>query len=35
VPGAVGPAIGEPIRATAPREKLHLFASDGRKRIEL
>src|ERR1700736_2067292 len=35
VPGAVGLAIGEPIRATAPREKLHLFASDGRKRIEL
>jgi sn-glycerol 3-phosphate transport system ATP-binding protein len=35
VPGAVGPAIGEPIRATAPREKLHLFTADGRKRIEL
>jgi sn-glycerol 3-phosphate transport system ATP-binding protein len=35
VPGAVGPAIGEPIRATAPRERLHLFTPDGRKRIEL
>jgi sn-glycerol 3-phosphate transport system ATP-binding protein len=35
VPGAVGPAIGEPIRATAPREKLHLFTTNGRQRIEL
>jgi sn-glycerol 3-phosphate transport system ATP-binding protein len=35
VPGAVGPAIGEAIRATAPREKLHLFTADGRKRLEL
>jgi sn-glycerol 3-phosphate transport system ATP-binding protein len=35
IPGAVAPAIGERIRATAPREKLHLFSADGRKRIEL
>jgi sn-glycerol 3-phosphate transport system ATP-binding protein len=35
IPGAVAPAIGERIRAAAPREKLHLFSADGRKRIEL
>jgi len=35
IPGAIAPAIGERIQATAPREKLHLFTSDGRKRIEL
>jgi sn-glycerol 3-phosphate transport system ATP-binding protein len=35
IPGAIAPAIGEPIRAVAPREKLHLFSADGRKRIEL
>jgi sn-glycerol 3-phosphate transport system ATP-binding protein len=35
IPGAVGPAIGERIRAVAPREKLHLFRADGRNRIEL
>ena len=35
IPGAVAPAIGERIRATAPREKLHLFSADGRKRIDL
>jgi sn-glycerol 3-phosphate transport system ATP-binding protein len=35
IPGAVGPAIGERIRAVAPREKLHLFSADGRKRVEL
>ncbi|HKH03399.1 MAG TPA: sn-glycerol-3-phosphate ABC transporter ATP-binding protein UgpC, partial [Bradyrhizobium sp.] len=35
VPGAIGPAIGERIRATAPREKLHLFRPDGRQRIDL
>jgi sn-glycerol 3-phosphate transport system ATP-binding protein len=34
IPGAVAPAIGERIRAIAPREKLHLFSADGRKRIE-
>jgi sn-glycerol 3-phosphate transport system ATP-binding protein len=34
IPGATGPAIGERIRAIAPREKLHLFSADGRKRIE-
>jgi sn-glycerol 3-phosphate transport system ATP-binding protein len=33
VPGATGPAIGEQIRAVAPRDKLHLFTADGRKRI--
>jgi sn-glycerol 3-phosphate transport system ATP-binding protein len=35
IPGAIAPAIGERIRAAAPREKLHLFSADGRKRIEL
>jgi len=35
IPGAVAPAIGARIRAIAPREKLHLFSADGRKRIEL
>ena len=34
IPGAVGPAIGERIRAVAPRDKLHLFSADGRKRID-
>jgi sn-glycerol 3-phosphate transport system ATP-binding protein len=34
IPGAVAPGIGERIRAVAPREKLHLFSADGRKRIE-
>jgi sn-glycerol 3-phosphate transport system ATP-binding protein len=33
IPGAVGPAIGERIRAVAPRSKLHLFTADGRQRI--
>jgi sn-glycerol 3-phosphate transport system ATP-binding protein len=35
IPGTVGPGIGERIRAVAPREKLHLFRADGRKRIDL
>jgi sn-glycerol 3-phosphate transport system ATP-binding protein len=35
LPGATAPAIGETIRATAPRERLHLFTPDGRKRIDL
>jgi sn-glycerol 3-phosphate transport system ATP-binding protein len=35
IPGQAGPAIGERIRAAAPREKLHLFSADGSKRIEL
>jgi len=34
IPGQSGPASGERIRAVAPREKLHLFSADGRKRIE-
>jgi sn-glycerol 3-phosphate transport system ATP-binding protein len=34
LPGQTGPAIGERITVAAPREKLHLFAADGRKRIE-
>jgi sn-glycerol 3-phosphate transport system ATP-binding protein len=33
IPGAIGPAIGERIRAVAPSDKLHLFTADGRKRI--
>src|SRR5258708_8548410 len=35
IPGATAPAIGERIRAIAPREKLHLFSADGRERIDL
>jgi sn-glycerol 3-phosphate transport system ATP-binding protein len=35
IPGAIAPAIGERIRAIAPREKLHLFSADGRKRVDL
>ncbi len=35
IPGAVGPAIGERIRAVAVPEKLHLFSVDGRKRVDL
>jgi sn-glycerol 3-phosphate transport system ATP-binding protein len=35
IPGAIAPAIGERIRAIAPREKLHQFSADGRKRINL
>jgi sn-glycerol 3-phosphate transport system ATP-binding protein len=34
IPGAIAPAIGEKIRTVAPREKLHLFAADGRSRVE-
>jgi len=34
IPGAVAPGIGERIRAVAPREKIHLFSADGRKRID-
>jgi sn-glycerol 3-phosphate transport system ATP-binding protein len=34
IPGAIGPAIGERIRAVTPRDKLHLFSLDGRKRID-
>jgi sn-glycerol 3-phosphate transport system ATP-binding protein len=33
IPGQSGPAIGERIRAAAPREKLHLFSVDGRTRL--
>jgi sn-glycerol 3-phosphate transport system ATP-binding protein len=33
IPGQSGPAIGERIRVAAPREKLHLFSADGRKRM--
>ena len=35
IPGAVGPAIGERIRAVAPPDKLHLFTADGRQRVDL
>jgi sn-glycerol 3-phosphate transport system ATP-binding protein len=35
VPGTSAPAIGERIRASAPRDKLHLFSADGRSRIDL
>jgi sn-glycerol 3-phosphate transport system ATP-binding protein len=33
IPGQSGPSIGERIRTAAPREKLHLFSADGRKRL--
>ena len=33
IPGAIGPAIGERIRAVAAKDKLHLFTADGRKRV--
>ena len=33
IPGAVAPAIGERIKAVAPRGSLHLFSADGRQRI--
>jgi sn-glycerol 3-phosphate transport system ATP-binding protein len=35
IPGAIAPAIGERIRAVAPREKLHLFSADGRQRVDV
>jgi sn-glycerol 3-phosphate transport system ATP-binding protein len=35
IPGAIAPSIGERIQAAAPRDKLHLFSPDGRKRIDL
>jgi sn-glycerol 3-phosphate transport system ATP-binding protein len=35
IPGVTAPAIGQCVRAVAPRDKLHLFSADGRKRIEL
>jgi sn-glycerol 3-phosphate transport system ATP-binding protein len=35
VPGQIAPAIGARIVASAPREKLHLFSADGRRRIDL
>jgi sn-glycerol 3-phosphate transport system ATP-binding protein len=34
IPGSVAPEIGAGIRAIAPRDKLHLFRSDGRGRID-
>jgi sn-glycerol 3-phosphate transport system ATP-binding protein len=33
IPGAIGPAIGERIRAVAAPDKLHLFTADGRQRV--
>jgi sn-glycerol 3-phosphate transport system ATP-binding protein len=35
LPGQAAPAIGERIVAVAPRDKLHIFGTDGRNRIEL
>ena len=35
IPGQAAPAIGAQIRAVAPRDKVHLFAADGRSRIDL
>jgi sn-glycerol 3-phosphate transport system ATP-binding protein len=34
IPGQDAPDIGERIKVIAPREKLHLFSADGRKRID-
>jgi sn-glycerol 3-phosphate transport system ATP-binding protein len=34
IPGQDAPEIGERIKVIAPREKLHLFSADGRKRID-
>jgi len=34
LPGDTAPAIGERIRVTAARDKLHLFAADGRSRLD-
>jgi sn-glycerol 3-phosphate transport system ATP-binding protein len=33
LPGQGGPGIGATIRTVAPREKLHFFSADGRKRL--
>jgi len=33
VPGQTAPASGEKVTAVAPREKLHVFSADGRKRL--
>ena len=35
IPGQDAPAIGAQIKTTAPRSKLHLFAADGRTRIDI
>jgi sn-glycerol 3-phosphate transport system ATP-binding protein len=35
VPGQTAPAPGDRMRVVAPREKLHLFAADGRSRIDV
>src|SRR6202165_4861772 len=34
IPGVIAPAIGERIRAVAPREKLHLVSAHGSNRID-
>jgi sn-glycerol 3-phosphate transport system ATP-binding protein len=34
VPGEAAPDLGAPIRAVAPRERLHLFSADGRRRVD-
>jgi len=35
IPGQSGPKVGERIRASAPRDKLHVVSADGGQRIEL
>ncbi len=35
VPGQTAPAIGQRITVTAPHDKLHVFAADGRSRLDL
>jgi sn-glycerol 3-phosphate transport system ATP-binding protein len=34
IPGAAAPAIGVQMRVIAPRDKLHLFSANGRRRID-
>jgi sn-glycerol 3-phosphate transport system ATP-binding protein len=34
LPGQAAPAPGERVRATVPRDKLHLFSADGSRRLD-
>jgi sn-glycerol 3-phosphate transport system ATP-binding protein len=31
LPGTAAPALGERVRAIAPRDRLHLFSAEGRR----
>ena len=35
IPGQTAPAVGEKLRVVAPRNKLHLFTADGRRRLAI